>query len=97
MSCRDLSEEKCWNPRDFQEDILNLFNSHGTRRLYPPRYEMAVYCQDINYVFLVPKNSVRGLKNVISGEIYSEKFFWNISMEPKDSSSNFRGSLLGYF
>ena len=44
-------------------------NSHGTRRLYPSRNEMAVYCQDIyfgvlrclcvksdmNYVILVPK------------------------------------------
>ena len=25
MSCRDLSEEKCWNPKDFQGDILNSF------------------------------------------------------------------------
>ena len=50
---------------------------------------MAVYCQDIylgvlrclyvesdiNYVILVTKNSIRGLKNVISGEISTEQIF----------------------
>ena len=27
--------------------IIENFNSHGTRWLYPPRYAVAVYCQDI--------------------------------------------------
>jgi len=30
-------------------------NSHGTRRLYSPRHEMAVYCQDIFYGVLCHK------------------------------------------
>ena len=33
----------------------------------------------------------------ISGEIPAEKIFLNIFIEPKDSSLNFRGSLLSYF
>ena len=56
----------------------------------PPRYEMVVFCQDIyfgvlrcsyvksdiNYVILVPKNSIHGLKNVISGQ-FSVHCRWN--------------------
>ena len=59
----------------------NQFNSHGTRRIYPHRYEVAVYCQDIllwrypclevktdmSYVFPVPKKFDSWSKNVISG------------------------------
>ena len=55
----------------------------------------------MNYVFLVLKNSIRGLKmsfpvnfRFISGEISAEKFFWKIFIAPKDTFLNFRGSLL---
>ena len=33
MSCRDLSEEKCWNPKDFQEDILKFHSFYQEFRL----------------------------------------------------------------
>ena len=58
----------------------------------------------MNYIFLVLKNSIRGLKMSFSvnfwfipGKISAEKKFWKIFIAPKDSSLNFRGSLLSYF
>ena len=78
----------------------------------PPRYEMAVYCQDIyygrlrclyvqsdiNYVFIVPKNSIHGLEmsipvkfRFISGGISAEKKYWKKFIVPKYTSVNFRG------
>ena len=63
---------RCDQIRKFRVEVICwklIFNSHGTRRLYPPRNEVAVYCQDIhfgvirclcfksdmNYVILVPE------------------------------------------
>ena len=42
------------------------------------------------YVFLVPKK-------FISGEVSAEKILGDIFIAPKDSSLNFRGSLVSYF
>ena len=54
----------------------------------------------MNYVFLLLKNSIRGLKNVVSDQLLVH-FRWNfrpkIFIAPKDSFLNFRGSLLGNF
>ena len=75
-----------WWPESTDQAV----NSHDTRRLYPPRYEITVYCQDIyygvleclyvkydiNYVFLVPKKFDSWSKNVISGQ-FSVHFWWN--------------------
>ena len=57
---------------------------------------------DMNHVILVPKKfdlwSKKCHFRFISGEISAEKFFfWKNFIAPKDSSLNFRGSLLGYF
>ena len=50
----------------------------------------------MSYV-LCPKNSIRGLENVISGH-FSVHFRWNlVESAPKDSSLNYRGSLLSHF
>jgi len=38
--------------RQMAKWFIHLLNSHGTRRLYPPRYEMAAFCQD-NYFGLL--------------------------------------------
>ena len=53
-----------------------------------------------SYVFLMPKNSIRGLKmslpdnfRYIACEISAGKIF----LAPKDSYLNFKGSLLSYF
>ena len=58
----------------------------------------------MSYVFLVPKKFDSWSKNVISGHFSvhfrwnsRRKIFLNIFIEPKDSSLNFRGSLLSYF
>ena len=57
---KNIRHECDFMMRDFRKRIASMFfpafeagighcllNSHGTRRLYPPRYEVAVYCQDI--------------------------------------------------
>ena len=102
-----------------QQKILNKvplkipnFNSHGTRRLYPPRYEMAqkwrakMLMLNLTWImyFSCPKNSIRGLKmsfpvnfRSISGEISAKTNFWKNFIAPKDSSLDFRGVSLAIF
>jgi len=53
--------------------------------------------------FQWPRNSIRGLTNVISGHFLvhfrwnfcRKKHFWDIFITPKNSSLNFRGTRLG--
>ena len=78
----------------FRKNNKRLFNSHGTRRRYPSRYEEAVYSQEI-YNSVIDAFAVNF--RFISGEISAEKNSWKIFIAPKDSSLNFSGSLLGYF
>ena len=65
----------------------------------------------MSYVFLVPKKFDTWTENVVSGHFSvhfrrnfrfrwnfrRKKFSWNIFIEPKDSSLNFRGGLSSYF
>ena len=59
----------------------------------------------MNYVFVVPKKLDSWSKNVISGQFSvhfrwnfrRKNFVWRIFIAPKDSSLNFRGSLLSFF
>jgi len=51
----------------------------------------------MNYVFLVLKNSIRGLKNVISGEISAEKNFLENFYSTKRYVFEFQGESLDQF